>query len=281
MAIVDRLRRIFLIIGLMASAPLCGAEEPKPYSVYVTPQLPPEVMHQAWFPLLETLSRETGLKFNLVIPPSIPAFETLLLKGMPDFAFMNPYLQLPAKKSQGYVPLVRTGQSMLVGQLLVRDDSPAKTLKDLDGATIAFPAPNSFAASLYLRAMLTREKIRFTPIYVGSHSNAYRHALFGEALACGGVNFSLAREPADVRGKLRSIYSTPPLMPHPFSAHSRVPAQVRERVTAALLRLAARPENRALFHSTQMPEPVRADYVRDYQPMEALGLDKLLVFGGD
>jgi hypothetical protein len=47
MAIVDRLRRIFLIIGLMASAPLCGAEEPKPYSVYVTPQLPPEVMHQA------------------------------------------------------------------------------------------------------------------------------------------------------------------------------------------------------------------------------------------
>jgi phosphonate transport system substrate-binding protein len=197
---------------------------------------------------------------------------------MPDFAFMNPYLQLPAKKSQGYVPLVRTGQSMLVGQLLVRDDSPAKTLKDLDGATIAFPAPNSFAASLYLRAMLAREKIRFTPVYVGSHSNAYRHALFGEALACGGVNFSLAREPADVRGKLRSIYSTPPLMPHPFSAHSRVPAQVRERVTRRCC--ASHGRRTDAFHS-QIPEPVRADYVRDYQPMEALGLDKLLVFGGD
>lgn len=275
---------LLAVFGLLLSAPAvqaASAASERTYSVVVAPQMGAEAMHKAWAPLLDALSRETGLHFALQIPPSIPAQEVLLLRGQPDFAFVDPYLMLPARKAHGYVPLLRNGGTPLQGQLLVRDDSPAQSLRDLDGAVIAFPAPNAFGAALYLRAVLARAGVRFTPLYAGSHSNTHRHILLGQAAAGGGVNFSLDREPADVRKRLRAVYVTPPLIPHAFAAHPRVPAAVRARVVAALLRLAERPENRATFNAVEMPQPVRADYRRDYAPLEALGLDKYLVMQAD
>lgn len=284
MAFPNVLRLLFLLVAfplfdVAGAAPV--AKNQTNYAVYVTPQLAPEVMHKAWAPLLDAISRESGVRLTLSIPPSIAGFEALLLRGLPDFAFSNPYMMLPARKAHGYIPLVRNGKVKLVGHLLVRKDSPAKTLADLQGATIAFPAPNAYAASLYIRAELARQNVRFTPVYVSTHSNVYRHVLFGQAAAGGGVNISLDREPVDIKGMLRSIYSTPPLVTHPLAAHPRVPPQVREAVTNAILRLAARPENQALFSASQIPEPIRADYLRDYAPLEALGLDRFLVFGED
>lgn len=270
------------MLALAACGFAAAAPDARPsYKVYVTPQLGPELMHRAWVPLLDAVSREAGIGLTLAIPPSIAGFEALLLRGLPDFAFTNPYMVLPGRKAQGYVPLVRNGKTRLVGHLLVRKDSPVKTLRDLDGATIAFPAPNAFAAALYIRAHLARENVRFTPVYVGTHSNVYRHVLFGESAAGGGVNISLEREPNEIRDQMRSVYSTTPLVPHAFVGHPRVPAAHREAVAAAMLRLAAQPENRGLFVTSQIPEPIRADYVRDYAPLESLDLDRFLVFGSE
>lgn len=271
-----------MILALATCGFAVAAPSAQPnYKVYVTPQLAPEIMHRAWAPLLDAVSRETGIGLTLTITPSIAGFEALLLRGLPDFAFTNPYMVLPGRKAQGYVPLVRNGKTKLVGHLLVRKDSAVRTLRDLDGATIAFPAPNAFAAALYIRAHLARENVRFTPVYVGTHSNVYRHVLFGESAAGGGVNISLEREPEDIRGMMRPVYSTPPLVPHAFVGHPRVPAADREAVAAAMLRLAAKPENRDLFATSQIPEPVRADYARDYAPLESLNLDRFLVFGAE
>jgi hypothetical protein len=53
--------------------------------------------------------------------------------------------------------------------------------------------------------------------------------------------------------------------------------QVREAVVTAILRLAAWPAHRQMFDASQIPDPVTADYARDYASMEALGLEKFLV----
>jgi phosphonate transport system substrate-binding protein len=279
MALVRFLRPgclLFWLLGGLGGGVQAAQEQPV-YSVLVTPQLAPETMHKAWAPLLDAVTRETGIKFTLSIPPSVAQADAQLLRGLPDFAFINPYMVLPARKAHGYVPLLRNGRNKLVGQLLVRDDSPVKTLRDLDGATIAFPSANAYAAALYLRAELARENVRFTPVYAATHSNVYRRVLLGRAAAGGGVNTSLARESADVRSRLRAVYSTPPLMPHPLAGHPRVPAAVREAVVTAILRLAAWPAHRQMFDASQIPDPVTADYARDYASMEALGLEKFLV----
>jgi len=271
-----------MLVAWVACGFATAAPEARPnYTVYVTPQLAPELMHRGWLPLLDAVARETGIDLSLKIPPSIAAFEALLLRGLPDFAFANPYMMLPGRKLQGYAPLLRNGKTRLVGHLLVRKDGPIRSLQDLDGATIAFPAPNAFAAALYIRAHLARQNIRFTPLYVGTHSDVYRHVLFGDAAAGGGVNISLAREPAEIKDMLRPVYSTPPLVPHAFMSHPRVAPKHREAVVGAMLRLAARPEQREMFAAAQIPQPVRADYERDYAPLESLDLDRFLVFGAE
>ena len=261
---------------------LSAAEsESKIYSVSIVPQLTSVEMHKAWSPVLAKLTAATGLSFELSLSPRIPDFERKLSEGEPDFAFMNPYHMLIAKRKQGYIPLVRNSENLLKGMLLVEKDSPVQSLADLNGKVVAFPAPNSFGASLYIRAQLAKMHISFTPRYVQTHTNVYRGVLMGDVAAGGGVNYTFEREPKDVRERLRVLYVTPDSAPHPFAAHPRIPAPVREKIIESFIILAADPDNAGLFAGIQMPKPIRADYARDYLPLESLGLDKFAVTGND
>ena len=151
------------------------------YTLAVVPQASPAETYRRWAPFAEQLQRVTGQHLQLRVYRSFDEFETDLVNGLADFAYMNPYHFLMAHRVQGYLPLVRDGSRLLSGQLLVRRDSPLKSVKELNGKTIAFPDPNAFAASLYMRALL-REKanIRFTASYLGTHANVYRHVVLGE-----------------------------------------------------------------------------------------------------
>jgi phosphonate transport system substrate-binding protein len=200
-----------------------------------------------------------------------------VLAGAPDFAYMNPYHQVMARKAQGYIPLVRDSKP-LTGILVVRKDDPIKSVRELDGKEVAFPAPNAFGASLWIRALLAeREKIRILPAYVKTHSNAFRYAATGKAAAAGGIGVTLVDEPEELRSTLRVLLETPGVAPHPLSAHPRVPEAVRRLVTETLLGMAQDAAGQAMLKDIQMPAPVRADYARDYQPLEKFGLEKYVV----
>lgn len=271
------LRFPVLLLLLSLVVPLCAEEKQAVYTVAVVPQFTPTEIHRDWMPFIERLSRDTGFKFELQVVQSIPMFEAAVLAGGPDFSFMNPYHQIMARQAQGYLPLVRDSKP-LTGILVVRQDSPIKSVKELDGNEIAFPAPNSLGASLWMRAILIeQEKIKFTPLYVKTHTNVYRHVLLGKAVAGGGVNNTFSQEPAEVRTNLRILLETPGVAPHPLSAHPRVSASVRHAVTEAILKMATEPVGRALLGKVQMPNPVRADYSRDYLPLEKFRLDRYVV----
>jgi phosphonate transport system substrate-binding protein len=270
------------IIGMAALCLLAGVPawaEPGAvsYSIAVVPQFRAEEIHRDWTPVLERLRAATGASFSLRIAADIPAFEESVLAGAPDFAYMNPYHQVMARKAQGYIPLVRDSKP-LTGILVVRKDDPIKSVRELDGKEVAFPAPNAFGASLWIRALLAeREKIRILPAYVKTHSNAFRYAATGKAAAAGGIGVTLVDEPEELRSTLRVLLETPGVAPHPLSAHPRLPEAVRRLVTETLLGMAQDAAGQAMLKDIQMPAPVRADYARDYQPLEKFGLEKYVV----
>jgi phosphonate transport system substrate-binding protein len=270
------------IIGMAALCLLAGVPawaEPGAvsYSIAVVPQFRAEELHRDWTPVLERLRAATGASFSLRIAADIPAFEESVLAGAPDFAYMNPYHQVMARKAQGYIPLVRDSKP-LTGILVVRKDDPIKSVRELDGKEVAFPAPNAFGASLWIRALLAeREKIRILPAYVKTHSNAFRYAATGKAAAAGGIGVTLVDEPEELRSTLRVLLETPGVAPHPLSAHPRLPEAVRRLVTETLLGMAQDAAGQAMLKDIQMPAPVRADYARDYQPLEKFGLEKYVV----
>lgn len=270
----------------MAMATLClaghaGAQStaaPTQLVLGIVPQFPAVELQRRWTPVLNWLEKSCHLSIRVDYVSNIPAFEERFLAGQFDLAYMNPYHAVMAYRAQRYEPLVRDGQNMLKGVLTVKADGSVQRLQDLQGATIAFPSPNAFGASLYMRALLERTHgIRFTPFYAKTHSNAYRHVLKGEALAAGGVGSTLTAETPEVQSQLRVLYETPPSAPHPLAAHPRVNADQRRCVTEQLTAADLPQATRDWLVEIQMPKPIRAVYGRDYQPLEKLALESYVV----
>lgn len=240
----------------------------------VVPQFPVTEIHASWSKLLEGLNKEGLPPVELVFAKDINDFESQFKQGYADLIYCNPYHIVMAKKAQGYIPVIRDSQPM-TGILIAQPNSDTgalPTLKDLQGKTLLFPSPNAFGASLYMRALLKKDQgIDFTTKYVKTHPNVIRGIVRGEGFAGGMVNSTLAAEPEDLRQRVSIIYETPPVPPHPLAVHPRISASTREALTAAILNfLKANPQ---VGSAVQMPNPVRASYVRDYKPLEQLGLE--------
>ncbi|MDD2776676.1 MAG: phosphate/phosphite/phosphonate ABC transporter substrate-binding protein [Gallionella sp.] len=281
-------RRCFLFLCIstfcihFASAATClGEQSVRSNSVYLIPRLPVTTLYQDWAPILKRLGKENGLCFDLHIPVDFTEFEQAIRAGKPDFVLLNPYHQVMVARKPGYVPLVRDQQFKLAGVLVVRKDSSVQDIHQLEGATVAFPAPNAYAASLLMRALLAKKNIHITADYVGSHNNVYRAVALGAVQAGGGVNTTLSHEPVALQSQLRVLFTTPNYMPHPFSAHPRISLRVQEKVITGFLNIATDSAGQNMLKAIQMAQPIRANYARDYKELEGLKLEQLVVPGGD
>jgi len=246
------------------------------YSFYVVPQLAISDTYLAWTPVLDRVGKKLNLCFDLKVLPGIPTFERDLLAGKPDFAFMNPYHLLPARTDQGYIPIIADGKNQLSGIIVVKKDSAIKSIQDLNGKKMAFPAPNAMAASLLIRVDLNRNNIKVIPEFVKTHGNVYRAVLVGDYIAGGGVNNTLKRESPVLQNQLRILYETQKITPHPIAAHPRVPTQIRQAVARTFVELGKDPSMAEQLDRIQIPQPMEVSYERNYQKLENLGLEKFL-----
>ena len=252
----------------------------KVYTFDVVPQLTAAKIYTTWSPLLQRIGHEAGLCFELRVSPTIPEFEQKLLKGEPEFVFLNPYHAVLAHQKKNYQPLLADSEDLLTGILVVRADSPLKSLDDLKGKSITFPAPNAFAASLLIRAELAKKKIDIHPVFVKTHSNVYRSVIGKDAIAGGGVNNTLDNEAPEVRQQLRVLYETPAYTPHPVATHPSVPNAVRERFLKAMMKLTQDDEGRKLLDGINLNKPQAVTYAKHYKLLESLQLEKFLVLTG-
>lgn len=263
-----------VVLALLVVVSVVQAAAPRVYRFGVVPQYDLRRLAAIWEPVIADLGRRTGLKFELVRAPSIPDFERDYQAGHYDFAYLNPY---HAASARGYLPLVRD-RKPLQGILMVRRAaSRYRSVQDLDGSTIAFPAPNALAASLLMRADLTREiGIRFVPRYLTTHSLVYASVARGQVAAGGGVQETFNAQPAALRAELRVIYRTRELPAHPIVAHTRVPEVIRVQVRDALLAMGGCADGRARLAHIPIDDPVPAD-ANDAALIDKLDLDSFVV----
>lgn len=268
--------RLILIVILCCCSfdTLAAIAKSKDYTVAIVPQLPKEITHKNWGPFIYELSKRTGLKFKLLLYSSFREFENSFSNGDPDFVYLNPYHQLIAHKTQGYIPLIRDDSNRLTGILVVRKDTDIDNIEQLNGKKIAFPSPLAFGASLYMRAALYAKGVSVAPLYVKSHNNVYRNVILGSAIAGGGVNATLQAESRQIQNELKVIFQLPGVASHPFSAHPRIPQAVTSQITKAWTDLYATPAGRELLNNIHIPKPILAEHSRDYKPLEKLRLER-------
>lgn len=273
-------RIVALLLTLLGVARVCpagptrgGEPERAAYSFGVVPQFEQRKLNAVWEPIMAEVSRRTGLRLELVTTLAIDDFEREFVGERFDFVYMNPYHVL---KATSYVPLV-ADHAPLRGILVVRRDDPIDALASLEGKVIAFPSPNALGASLLMRAELVRlHHLKFTPLYVNTHSSVYLHVAKGLVAAGGGVEKTLAEQPAAVRDGLRVLHTTRSVPSHPVAAHARVPEADRLKMREALLAMDATPEGRALLAAIPTRKVISVDGAA-YEPMRAWGLDAFWV----
>ena len=265
-----------VLIAMLFPSENARADVKRIFSVGIVPQFDTRQTYSIWVPIFKELQQRTGYQFELSGSPSIPEFEKQLSAGRFDFAYMNPYHMQVKHNKQRYVPLAREVASGLQGILMVKKGG-VKSISELEGKTIAFPAPNALGASLLMRADLNDKfKLSYHTIYVKSHSSVYLNVLLGLAAAGGGVQKTLEQQPQHIQDGLEVIYRTESFSPHPFAAHPRVPEKIQREVQQALLELAKTPQGKALLAEIPIKQLGIAT-LEDYQPISSLGLDRFYI----
>ena len=218
----------------------------------IVPQQSASTLARTWSPVLLYLEGQTGYKFVFRTATDIPTFEQRLADGEYDIAYMNPYHYTVFSRSPGYKALAKARDKKIKGVIVVRKDSSISSLMELQGKTLAFPAPAAFAATVLPQAHLNQNNIPFTPKYVSSHDSVYRAVASGIYPAGGGVMRTLQSVDPAVREYLKVLWTTPGYTSHAIAAHPRVPADLVNKITNALVKIGKTEETTSIVETLKV-----------------------------
>jgi phosphonate transport system substrate-binding protein len=257
---------------LPAISPVPAADTPR-YTFAVPPLKPLLTTHANWSPFVEQLGRETGLDFELKLYETMDEFEEDIARGRPDFAFLHSVQVVAAKTAQGYIPIVRNSRPV-AGSFVVRKDSPIKSVRDLEGKTVAFVGEKNLCRALLDHALRDELHISVKEVYAITASNVLKYVILSKADAGGALDVNIEKLSPNLLDQVRVIYNTKKIAPHALVAHPRVPARVRASVAEAVLRMGADSRSRSLMTTVQLDSPVPADYDRDYKSLERMNIKR-------
>lgn len=242
---------IFMVLALVPvisrAAESTSQDGDKPLLFGVVPQQSASRLAEEWGPLLAEISQRSGVPLAFRTTPNIPDFEHKLGQGEYDLAYMNPYHYVVFKAGSGYRAFAKEADRKIKGIVVVRKESSYRSIKDLAGKSVAFPAPAAFAASILPQAEFGRQGVRVETKFVSSHDSVYRAVAVGLQEAGGGIMRTFEATDPQLRESLRILAETPEYTPHAFAAHPRVSTAAVARVLAAMQSLAGDERGRQLL----------------------------------
>ncbi|USD42550.1 phosphate/phosphite/phosphonate ABC transporter substrate-binding protein [Vibrio sp. SCSIO 43135] len=203
----------------------------------IVPQQSAQRLAEQWSPIMQHLSEQTGHTFTFETAADIPTFEQRLKDGYYDFAYMNPYHYTVFSDTPGYKAIAKAKDKQIKGIIVVRKDSNLENLEQLDGATLAFPSPAAFAASVLPRSELNAKQITFKPDYVSSHDSVYLAVAKGLYPAGGGIKRTFNSLEPSIRSELKVLWTTLGYTPHAIAVHPRVATALATDTQALLAQL--------------------------------------------
>ena len=237
-------------IGLVFQLSACSVPEKEPsieiLRIGVLPDESEKALRERYVPLLEFLSQETGLPYELVIPNNYAELIRQFGEGQIDLAYFGGVMFVNAYTEYGAVPLVmRDVDSQFTSVFVVADDG-FNGLEELQGKRFSFGSMLSTSGHLMPRHFLqawqgiTPEKYFGSIEYSGKHDLTAYRVRDGEVDA-GVVNAEIVRKMhADGRlqpGDIRIIWTTPPYPDYVWAVHPRVHSVTREIIQQAFLKL--------------------------------------------
>jgi phosphonate transport system substrate-binding protein len=151
------------LLMLYLSTVSVQAQQAEAINFYLTPSISNDLLNKNGAFIKEYLEKETGLEIRMTIPSSYDEMVDYFGTSKSCFAIMSSQSYILANKKHGAVVKLRTvrfGHSVYYGQILTRASSGIKSIKDLQGKTIAYTDELSTSGYLYPKKMLEKNNVK-------------------------------------------------------------------------------------------------------------------------
>ncbi len=252
-----RLSKILAVICLWLNIvlfPAVAADQEPPLLLGVHPYLPPDELMVRFTPLARYLARTTGRQVEVRVGRSYAEHINALGTGLIDIAYMGPASYVTMTRQFGPMPLlarqVINDDPLLKGEIVVRQDSPIKTLSDFKGKCFYFGDVHSTMSHILPELTLARAGVPLSRLgsyrTLDGHENIALGILSGDC--DGGAVKSEVYDAFKPRG-LRAVAELPEVADHILVASHHLSPELVKKLRQAILNLSQDPDGHHIMTS--------------------------------
>jgi phosphonate transport system substrate-binding protein len=241
------LRNLMTCIVLAAGA-LGAAHAQQPLRVTTIPEEAATEQVRKFTPIANYLEKKLGMKVEFTPVTDYPAAVESLVNKKVDLVWFGGFTHVQAQIRSGgkIIPVAqREEDTKFQSVFIAKTDSGIKTLEDLKGKQVSFGSQSSTSGHLMPRHFLLQAKIDpdkdFKRVaYSGAHDATIASVVSGKVEAAA-LDITVwkkfvAENKVDTKA-VDVFYTTAPYFNYNWSVHADMPADLRTKVTRALLDL--------------------------------------------
>ncbi len=277
--------RRLTLFSLLAGALLAWGSAAQAQQVLRVTTIPEEAATEQvrkFTPLAQYLEKQLGMKVEFTPVSDYPAAVEALVNKKVDLVWFGGFTHVQAQLRSGgkIVPIAqREEDTQFRSVFIAKTDSGIKALADMKGKQVSFGSQSSTSGHLMPRSNLLAAGINpekdFRRIaYSGAHDATIASVVSGKVDAAA-LDITVWRKfVAENRVDTKAVdvfFTTPPFFNYNWSVHADMPADLRQRITQALLGLsAATPEGAEILRLNRATRyiPTQAE---NYKGLEAAG----------
>jgi phosphonate transport system substrate-binding protein len=244
------------------------------YRFGIHPLHNPSRLHDIFSPVMGYLNKNIdGAEFKVEASRNYAAYDKKLFAGEFHFSLPNPY-QTVRSLEHGYRVFGKMGDDQnFRGIILVRKDSGIKSIADLKGKAVSYPAPTALAATMmpqyYLQTHGLNVMKEVDNRYVGSQESSIMNVFLGDTAA--GATWpppwrALSKERPQLAEQLEIKWQTKPLPNNGLVARNDMPDKLVRQVAKLLFELHTNKEGQHLLERMELSRFESANDAT-YQPV--------------
>lgn len=237
------------------------AQQTEPISFYLTPSVSAEILKSKGTFIKDFLEKETGLSIVMKIPASYDELVGHFGSPKACFGIMSSQSYVLANQKHGAEVKLRTvrfGHSVYFGMIITRASSGIKSIKDLEGKSIAYTDELSTSGYLFPKKMIEKSKVKTTKeTFAKKHDEVVRLVYEGKVDA-GAAFYSppasdgtirdarvnLKEKYPDIENKVVIISKTDPIPNDPIVFSKNFNQDLARKLYIALAKLASAPNGK-------------------------------------
>jgi phosphonate transport system substrate-binding protein len=230
-------------------APLSAAQpRPQAYGFYVLHQRTVSLTAQYWNPILTHVSKKSGVPLDLRLAKNAQVGNANAEAGKYDFQYTNHFFT-PERDRLGWKVIARPVGPGIRSHIVVPQDSPIKSLQDLQGKEVGFVSRDGFTGYWVPYDALLRANVNTKVVFTGNQEASFAQLRVNK-LDAAGVNSTVIDRYGRREGfQYRALWTSEPYGDLCIMAHPKVPAAVVAAVTAALVEMSKDAEGRKVLQA--------------------------------